>query len=200
MRLLHDTPIAHLVLDRPPDNRMDAAFFEELAEWCIVRLPRLDTRGLVVRGAGRHFSAGADLDGLRRRAAGAGSLLPELARNTEALLALEALPYPVVAAISGCCLGSGLELALACHARVASVNALLSLPEVEHGVLPGCGGTVRLAERLGPQRAARLILSATRLSAEEARGLGIVDEVVPTIDLVARAEALALRSGSDLAI
>lgn len=189
--LERDEDLVHLVLDRAPDNLMDAPFFEELAELCAVQLPRLDARGLVVRGRGRHFSAGADVRGLRGRAQAGEALREELSRNTAALLALERLPYPVVAAIAGACLGSGLELALACHARVAADNAVLSLPEVEHGVLPGCGGTVRLARRVGHRRAARLILAASRLSAEEARVVGVVDHVVRRADLVERARALA---------
>lgn len=183
-------PVAELLLDRPPDNRMDAAFFDALAEICLLHLPGLDAAGLVVRGVGRHFSSGADLGELRGRA-GQPGLAAELERNSRAFAALEALPYPVVAAIGGACLGSGLELALACRRRVAAENAVLALPEAEHGLLPGCGGTVRLARRLGAAPAARLIFGATRLGAEEARALGLVDEVVPRGALVARARALA---------
>lgn len=189
--LERDGDLAHLVLDRPPHNRMDRAFFEELAALCDRELPGLDARGLIIRGRGRHFSAGADLDELRARAGDPEEQRAELDRNTAALLVLERLPYPVIAAISGVCLGSGLELALACHRRVAAENSVLSLPEVEHGLLPGCGGTVRLAERVGHRRAAMLILGATRLSAEEAAGLGLVDEVVARSGLLAAAAVVA---------
>lgn len=183
--------LVHLVLDRPPHNRMDRRFFEELFELCDRELPGLDARGLIIHGRGRHFSAGADIEELRARAGDPEQQRAELDRNTEALLVLERLPYPVVAAISGVCLGSGLELALACQHRVAAENSVLSLPEVEHGLLPGCGGTVRLAERVGLRRAARLILGATRLSAGEAAELGLVDRVVPRTGLLAAASVFA---------
>lgn len=179
-------PIGHLVLDRPPDHRMDGAFFAELRA-LVDHVATLPLRGLVVRGRARHFSAGADLADLRARA---GSVRPELARNTETLRRLERLPFPTVAAIGGVCLGSGLELALACRLRVAVPHAVLGLPEVEHGLLPGCGGTVRLVERVGGREATRLVLGAVRLDGAEALARGLVDAVVPRAELLLRAEAM----------
>jgi enoyl-CoA hydratase/carnithine racemase len=135
-------------------------------------------RGLVIHGAGRHFSAGADLPEMR---AGlqqdAGRWRAHLLEATRHLERLSQLPYPVVAAISGCCLGSALELALACTRRVAAANAVFALPESTFGLLPGCGGTVRLPRLVGAGRAAELILSGRTFGAAEALEWGVVARV-----------------------
>jgi len=84
----------------------------------------------------------------------------------------------VVAAISGCCLGAGLELALACHYRVSAPSAVFSLPEATFGLMPGCGGTVRLPALVGVGRAIELSLSGRTIGADEALACGLVDMVV----------------------
>lgn len=178
-------PIATLVLDAPPNNRTDRAFFAALGTLVADVLPRLDVAGLVIRGAGRHFSSGADVDELRARVAAgpADAVRDELVAHAAALTALERLPYPVVAAIDGCCLGSGLELALACRARVATDRALLGLPESTFGLMPGCGGTVRLPALVGRGPAMDLALTGRFVDAPEAAALGLVDAVVPRAGL-----------------
>lgn len=185
--------VATLWLDSPPRNQTDLALFDALARLCAEVLPRLGAAGLVVAGRGRHFSSGADVEELRRAAAGlgAGAGGALLRSHREALGALEALPYPVVAAIDGCCLGSGLELALACGHRVASARALLGLPEATFGLMPGCGGSVRLQERIGHGPALALALTGRTLQADEALRLGVVDAVAPAAELHATAARLA---------
>lgn len=186
--------IARLVLDAPPRNETGAAFFRALAA-LLPALRGLPLRGLVVHGSGRHFSSGADVETLRNGLLGETPALDAatLASATLTFQALAELPYPVVAAVGGCCLGSGLELALACRFRVAAENAVFALPETTFGLMPGCGGTVRLPRLLGPGRAVELLLSGRTLDAGEALAVGLVDAVVPRRGLLAAARRLAGR-------
>ena len=104
---------------------------------------------------------------------------------------MEALPLPVIAAVNGYALGGGCELALACHLRVAADTAVLGLPEVTLGVIPGYGGTQRLPRLIGPGRALDLILTGRMVKAPEALELGLVNRVVPAAELTAAVAALA---------
>ncbi|MDQ4082113.1 MAG: enoyl-CoA hydratase/isomerase family protein [Actinomycetota bacterium] len=131
---------------------------------------------VVLTGAGRAFSAGADVDELS-------GLTPkdvvEYYRTTgEVYERVAALPQPTFAAIHGYCLGGGLELALAADFRIADGTAIFGLPEVELGILPSSGGTHRLVRLVGPGRAKELILLRSRFTAEEALGFGVVTELV----------------------
>ena len=132
--------------------------------------------GIVLTGAGdRAFVAGADISELR-------DLTPESAfqvarRGQEVLGTIERTGKPVIAAIGGYALGGGLELALACHLRVASPKAKLGLPEVKLGVIPGYGGTQRLPRLIGRGRALRMILTGDPVGSEEALAAGLVDAV-----------------------
>ena len=136
--------------------------------------PELD--GIVLTGAGgRAFVAGADISELR-------DLTPEAAfqfarRGQEVMRLIEGTGKPVVAAIGGYALGGGLELALACHLRVAGPKARLGLPEVKLGVIPGYGGTQRLPRLIGRGRALRMILTGDPVGSEEALAAGLVDAV-----------------------
>jgi enoyl-CoA hydratase/carnithine racemase len=104
---------------------------------------------------------------------------------------VEAAPQPVVAALNGAALGGGLELALACDLRVCADEAVLGLPEVSLGIIPGAGGTQRLARLVGVARAKDLVLTARRIGAAEALGMGLVSRVVPAARLLDEALALA---------
>jgi enoyl-CoA hydratase len=105
---------------------------------------------------------------------------------------LEQATKPVIAAVNGYAFGGGCELALACHVRLASDNAVLGLPEVSLGIIPGYGGTQRLPRLIGSGRALELILTGRRVKADEAERIGLVNRVVPRAELMAEAEALAL--------
>jgi len=197
--------VAHLVLDQPPKNELDWRFFEVLSELVDETLPALEVRGLVLSGRGRHFSSGSDVNELLEKAAAGdeAATVDVWEANARNVRALGALPYPTVAAVSGVCLGSGLELALACHYRVASTNAVIALPEAQLGLMPGCGGTVVMSRLIGPQRALDLILTGRLLDANEALELGVVDHVVPRKKLLDTAERLLVLpvvslDGSDL--
>jgi len=186
--------MAHLVLDAPPGNEMDARFFDALGRLTAQDLPALGPVGVVVHGRGRHFSSGAKVDQLRDRISGATREAAQgfLRQTSTAFDALAALPAPTVAAISGVCFGSGLELALACRFRVAAKNAMIALPETSLGRMPGCGGTVRLPALVGLGRAVELILTGQSVSATEALEMGLVDRVVPRQELLDTARRLIL--------
>jgi 3-hydroxyacyl-CoA dehydrogenase len=139
---------------------------------------------IVLIGAGRSFIAGADI-----RQFGTNRPRPAGAKRPQDVL--DASRKPVVAAIHGYALGGGLETALACHYRIAVPSAKVGLPEVLIGILPGGGGTQRLPRLTGPKAALEMITSGRHVPAEEAKGLGIIDEVVPEGNLRAAAIAYA---------
>lgn len=188
--------IAHLVFSAPPRNEMGPDFFDELERALALELPRLRPQGLVVRGEGRHFSSGADVEALRKDLSGpsAEEAQERLLRASFLLQTLADQRFPVVAAIGGVCLGSGLELALACHFRVAASNAVFSLPETTFGLMPGCGGTQRLPRLIGVGKAVEWILTGRMITAEEALAGGLVDAVVDRRVVVASAERLVRRA------
>jgi methylglutaconyl-CoA hydratase len=147
-------------------------------------------RCVVITGAGdKAFCAGADL---KERARMSAAEVHGFHRGLrEALGAIEAAPQPVIAAINGAALGGGLELALACDLRVAAEAAQLGLPEVSLGIIPGAGGTQRLARLVGVGRAKDLVLTARRIGAAEALAMGLVTRVAAAGRLLDEALALA---------
>jgi enoyl-CoA hydratase/carnithine racemase len=130
---------------------------------------------VVIAGSERAFSAGADLNELRGRSPA--DVVAYYRETGDVYERVAALPQPTLSAISGYCLGGGLELALATDFRIADETAVFGFPEVELGILPSSGGTYRLVRALGPARAKELILLRERLSAEEALATGIVTEL-----------------------
>lgn len=190
--LERDGDVGHLIIEGAPRNELSFKVFDEFVELVDNKLPRFDVSGLIISGRGRHFSSGSNVAELLDRAKVVGNVRsPSWCEiHSEHFQALRGLPYPVVAAVSGCCLGSGLELALACTARVASENAVFAMPESQHGLIPGCGGTVNLTELIGYRRALTLILSGDLLSAEQAHDLGLVDLVVERKGLMSSAQRL----------
>ena len=148
-----------------------------------------EVRGVILTGAGdKAFIAGADISELAHVTA------LEAERSSsfgQAVLNLiENLGKPVIAAINGFALGGGCETAMACTIRIAAENAKFGQPEVKLGLLPGGGGTQRLPRLVGKGRALQLILSAEMINAAEAHRIGLVNEIVPAADLIARAEAI----------
>jgi 3-hydroxyacyl-CoA dehydrogenase/enoyl-CoA hydratase/3-hydroxybutyryl-CoA epimerase len=186
--------ILWLTLDRAGSgvNALSSAVLEEL-EGLLPGVTHSGAKGLVLRsGKAGGFIAGADITEFGALS-GAAQALERIRRGQEILRQLELLPMPTTAMIHGFCLGGGLELALACGRRVASDDpgTRLGLPEVQLGIHPGFGGTVRLTALLGPARAMDLMLGGRTLSAQAARRAGLVDAVVPERHL-ARAAVAAL--------
>jgi enoyl-CoA hydratase/carnithine racemase len=146
-----------------------------------------------VRGDGRHFCGGADLETIPALVADPAAFARALEQGRALLDLLSFATVPVLAVVRGACLGAGLEIALSCHFRVASSNAMLGLPEAGVGLMPGLGGTLLAQEVAGRRVAIELALSGKAVGADEALGLGLVDAVCPTSALDAWA-ARFLRS------
>jgi enoyl-CoA hydratase len=180
--------VAHLELVNPPLNLVTRELLEELdaALTTLAASSPDDVRAVVVSGRGeRAFSAGSHVGEFEGQRGPGGRERHELEAGVAHRLA--DLPMPTIAAIEGNALGGGLELALCCDLRIASERARLGLPEVRLAVTPGAGGTQRLPRVIGQARAKELILTGRVLTADEAERIGLVHEVVPAGDAVARA-------------
>lgn len=156
---------------------------------------------MIVTGAGeKSFVSGADINELAALDARAAEEASQFGQRV--FLAIERSKKPVIAAINGYAFGGGFELALACHIRIASDNAVMGLPEVGLAIIPGYGGTQRLPRLVGPGRAHELILSGRRIKADEAERWGIVNRVVPQAELLGAARDLAqsIRKNGPLAV
>lgn len=182
--------VARITLDNPPANVLNLSVLKELE--LVLHEVESDeyVRVVIVTGTGRFFCAGADINELAQlKTVHDGS---EFAVRGQSLLSrIERSEKPVLAAINGTCVGGGLELALACHIRVAAAGVLMGLPEIKLGLIPGFGGTQRLSRVVGVSKAAEMILTGESVSAEEALRIGLVGRVVPPHELLAQAEATA---------
>ncbi|MCA3594650.1 MAG: enoyl-CoA hydratase/isomerase family protein [Methylobacterium sp.] len=174
--LVFEGPAALLIFDRADQmNALNGAMVEEilLAIEQVARDPAV--RALVVTGAGGHFMAGADIKDYARQSAQDFRAFQISAARVYA--ALEALPKPVIAAIEGYALGGGFEIALACDMIIAHPGAQLGLPEVKLGLVPGGGGTQRLARKLGPNIAAELLMTGRFADAAEMERRGVINRI-----------------------
>lgn len=186
--------ITRITINRPKQlNALNAATIAELNTAFKSGEAEKNTRAIIVTGVGdKAFVAGADIKEFANFNVDEGK---ELSRaGHESLFDLvENLHTPVIAAINGYCLGGGLELAMACHIRVASDNAMMGLPEVSLGVIPGYGGTQRLTQLVGKGKALELITTAGMMKAEDAKDWGLVNHVTFQNELLGMAEKIAGR-------
>lgn len=189
IRLETEGAIATLFIDRPKAlNALNTQTFLEI-EAALHALPA-SVRALIVTGGGdKAFVAGADI--AEMASIGAAQAREFSALGHRVMLQLEQLPIPTLAAVNGFALGGGCELALACDLIYASEKARLGLPEVTLGVIPGFGGTQRLARLVGKMRAKELLFTADRLDAAKAKEIGLVLEVLPADQLLAHCKAVA---------
>jgi enoyl-CoA hydratase/carnithine racemase len=173
--------IGILSIDNPPENYIREPDFirKELMEE-ISNDPSL--KGIIIKGTGRHFSAGADIEKLKHLARNEDLLLRKLTAGKDIIKMIENMNAPVVAAIKGVCFGAGLEIALACHFRICSENTLFAFPETNHGIMPGLGGTVLLSKLIGPGRSAEIILTGEIVNSQKALDFRLVDYVLPGKD------------------
>ena len=181
--------IATLTINRPdnlnalngPTRRELIAAFEDLKDDDEIRVA-------VLTGAGKAFIAGADITEFEGRS----PVDQYRARSSPTVFeAADAFPKPIIAAINGFCLGGGCEIAMACDIRIASDKAKLGQPEVNLGIIPGGGGTQRLPRHVGLGTALKLMYTGDMINADEALRIGLVDEVVPADELMARVRELA---------
>ncbi|WP_055587974.1 enoyl-CoA hydratase/isomerase family protein [Peterkaempfera griseoplana] len=178
-------------LDRPPMNALDAAMQDQLREAAEEASRRPDVRAVILWGGEKVFAAGADIKEMQ--AMSYADMAERGGPLQEAFTAVARIPKPVVAAVTGYALGGGCELALCADIRIAAENAKLGQPEILLGLIPGAGGTQRLARLIGPSRAKDLIFTGRQVKAEEALRIGLVDQVVPAEEVYAAARAWAAR-------
>lgn len=191
VRLEVEDGIATIRLDRPPMNALNGEIQHGLIAACGEAGERRDVAAVVVYGGEKVFAAGADIKEMETMSytdmVDHSALLQDFTR------ALASLPKPTVAAITGYALGGGCEVALACDFRVVAEDAKLGQPEVNLGIIPGAGGTQRLARLVGPARAKDLVFSGRFVAADEALAIGLADEVVPAADVYTAAKARVAR-------
>lgn len=181
--------IATLTVNRPDKlNALNDATIAEIGH--AIDEIRLDENvaGVIVTGAGRAFVAGADISELA-------SQTPVLAKarsraGQDVFRRIETCPKPVIAAVNGFALGGGCELAMACHIRIASEGSKFGQPESKLGILPGFGGSQRLARLVGKGRAIQLLLTGEMIDAAEAYRIGLVNRVVHAAELMGSAREM----------
>ena len=183
--------IAFVTINRPDKlNALNAQAKSELKELFLDIQQDAEVDVIILTGSGQKaFVAGTDIKELRELDEPSGRLFSEGGQAVFNLI--ENLGKPVIAAVNGYALGGGAELALACHIRIASDNAKFGQPEVNLGIIPGYGGTQRLARLVGTGRAMELILTGEQVDAQEALRIGLVNKVVPQPELMKSAESIA---------
>jgi enoyl-CoA hydratase len=183
--------VAAVTLNRPKVlNALNRALFNDLESVFLAAASDSSVRAVILTGAGeKAFAAGADISEVAETNALQGQALA--ARGQAVFDLIENCGKPVIAAVNGFALGGGCELAMACTFRIASESARLGQPEVKLGLIPGYGGSQRLPRLVGKGAALKLLLTGDMIGSAEALRIGLVDEVVPAADLLARAEALA---------
>ncbi|MGZ5477626.1 MAG: enoyl-CoA hydratase/isomerase family protein [Thermoanaerobaculia bacterium] len=183
--------ILYVTIDRPKVlNALNAKTVEEIGYAFSQARDDDSIRCVIVTGAGeKAFVAGADINELATLTPLSGKQVSEKGQNV--FVEIERFPKPVIAAINGFALGGGCERALACHISNASEKAQIGLPEVSLGLIPGYGGTQRMARLLGKGKAFELVCSGDRIGAAEAEKIGLVNKVVPADQLMSAAEEMA---------
>ena len=170
-------------IDNPPANYLIKPEFVPAAvlqNWIEKNL----LNGILVCGSGKHFSGGAELDRLFSMSKDEGIMESEINKGKALLRYVENLNIPVIAAIQGICFGGGLEIALSCHIRICSSNALFAFPETNQGIMPGLGGINGLREQISFPDTLKFVLSGDMINAEEAKLMKLVDYIVPADDLI----------------
>ncbi|MFM7018483.1 enoyl-CoA hydratase/isomerase family protein [Flavobacterium sp.] len=184
--------IGHITINRPSKlNALNIATIKELHDGLESLNTNPEIKIIIITGEGeKAFVAGADISEFAHFSIEEGA---QLAQQGQELLFdfIENLKTPVIAAVNGFALGGGLELAMACHIRIASDNAKMGLPEVSLGVIPGYGGTQRLPQLVGKGRAMELIMTAGMIPADEAYRIGLVNHVVPQAELIEFTKSVA---------
>ncbi|KFF19489.1 enoyl-CoA hydratase/isomerase family protein [Flavobacterium hydatis] len=184
--------IATITINRPTKlNALNKKTINDLQKAFKLLAKNNDVRVIVLTGSGeKAFVAGADISEFANYSIEEGTALA--AEGQEKLFDfIENLKKPVIAAVNGFALGGGLELAMACHFRIASDNAKMGLPEVTLGLIPGYGGTQRLPQLIGKGRAMEMIMTAGMINAEEAKQYGLVNHVVPQAELITYCNGIA---------
>jgi len=193
LTLSFDENLATIVLDRPPQNRIDEQMSEEL-DAALTAIERSDVRAVLLRSEGENFSFGGDI--MNWPGAGVRDLRSRFERYMAVFNRLERLPMPVIAAVQGLCFGGGFELALRADMIFAGESATFGHPEQSLGIVTLLGGIYRVAERAGRSRAAEWAMTSERVPAATMERFGIVNRVVPDADLLKEAREFAQKVSS----
>ena len=185
VRLEVEAGIGTIRISRPPMNALNIEVQEGLRAAAAEASERRADSAVIVSGGEKVFAAGADIKEMQTMSYT--DMVERSGALQSAFTAVARIPKPTVAAVTGYALGGGCELALACDFRVVGDNARLGQPEILLGLIPGAGGTQRLARLVGPARAKELIFSGRFVAADEALRIGLVDEVVDAADVLAAA-------------
>jgi enoyl-CoA hydratase len=185
-----------VTIDRPKVlNALNAQTIDEIRQAFDAARDDDSVKAVIVTGGGeKAFVAGADINELAKMTPISGKATAS--GGQDVFFAIERFPKPVIAAINGFALGGGCELALACHIRIASEKAQIGLPEVTLGIIPGYGGTQRLARLVGKGKALEIICTAERINAAEAERIGLVNRVVAAEELMNAAMEMAKKIAS----
>lgn len=187
--------IGKISIDNPPANALSSPVIRELDGIMSELAKDGSIRAIIFTGSGNFFIAGADIKEIIKISSSKEG--EELARQGHGILGrIEGMDKPVIAAVNGHCLGGGLELAMACHIRIAAERARFGLPEINLGIIPGFGGTQRLPRLVGASKGIEMVLTGDMISAQEARSVGLVNRVVPDQDLMREASGIAKKIAS----
>jgi len=184
--------VAILALNNPPVNQLSEHFVKEMADALTEATAEKAVKAVILTGTGKNFIAGADITEVQK-VKDRDYLVPRVMKNSHFLNSFEEGPKPVIAAINGNCLGGGLEIAMACHYRIAAQGIQIGQPEVQIGLIPGAGGTQRLARLIGFPDALQMITTGNPIPAEEGLKKGALDEVAPGDQLLEQALKVARR-------
>ena len=183
-----DESVATIVLDRPPQNRIDDQMVDELAA-AITAVERSDARALLVRSEGENFSFGGDI--MSWPGAGVRELHSRFEHYMSVFNRFERIPLPVIAAVQGLCFGGGLELALRADMIFAGESATFGHPEQTLGIVTVLGGVYRVSERAGRSRASEWAMTSEKVPAATMERFGVVNRVLPDAGLLKEARAFA---------
>ena len=189
VRLEVEDAVGTIRIDRPKMNALNAVVQEEIRSAAAEAATRDDVRAVIVYGGPKVFAAGADIKEMADLSYT--DMVARSARLQSAFTAVAKIPKPVVAAVTGYALGGGCELALCADIRIAADNATFGQPEILLGIIPGAGGTQRLARLVGPARAKDIIFTGRFVPADEALAIGLADRLVPADQVYAEAVAWA---------
>lgn len=179
-----DSGILTVIINRPEKlNALNKQTLQDINDVFQYALDTPAVKGIILTGAGhKAFVAGADISEFAHFEPAQGEQMSAFGHAV--FNKIENCPKPVIAAVNGYALGGGCELAMACHIRIASDNAVFGQPEVKLGIIPGYAGTQRLIQLIGKGKAIELMMTADSIKAEEAKNLGLVNHVVPYENLM----------------
>jgi enoyl-CoA hydratase/carnithine racemase len=195
LKVSTEEELALIFIDLPPINILSFAHYHKLCGKILQLMETKKIKVIILTGGNKFFISGADIGDISSVTTPK-QCEEETNKMKYLFQQIENLKRPVIAAINGNCFGGGLELAMACHLRLASIEAKLGLPEINLGTIPSFGGTQRLPRIVGRAKGIELILSGKIISAEEAHRIGLINEVCTSGDLISRAKTIGHEIGA----